>query len=117
MQFSKECAEKIVSRIDTVRVGLEPSVIIALLLPLFQRWLQCLWDNDDTAPAHVKARIQHMHEKNPERLRRRVARSVYRQHSGRLSDFTCNAIADATIAEILELPDDAAERVAAESSL
>lgn len=109
MEYSRQQAAEIAAKVSP-EVGLDPTVIISLLLPLFQNWLNCLNDNDDTSAAHVKERVTYLHSKDPARLQRRVEKSIRRKHRDMDSEQV-TAIAKATISHIIESDEDAPLRV------
>lgn len=109
MEYSRQQAAAIAAKVPP-KLGLDPAFIISLLLRLFQNWLNCLNDNDDTSAAHVKERVTYLHEKDPARLQRRVEKSIRRKHRD-MPPEQITAIAKATIDHILESDEDAPLRV------
>lgn len=78
--------------------GLE---LVPLLFPFVEKLFQCGKDNDEVTPATASARIISLHNKNPKRLRKRMAANALRTNKGHITRTQAYVMADAAIARAL----------------
>lgn len=82
--------------------GLE---LVPLLFPFVEKLFQCGKDNDEVTPATASARIVSLHNKNPKRLRKRMAANALypsmRTNKGHITRTQAYVMADAAIARAL----------------
>jgi hypothetical protein len=94
-------AENVAKRVDAVAVGFDPSTIITILnfvLPLLSN---CGVKNSSSKPEDVRDYVVSEHEKNPAKLRKRVARRVRGEAEQEMTKEQSLTLADAVIAEVM----------------
>lgn len=102
MSQIEKAAEAIAGRLETPERGFVEWV--ALLMPVIQQLLSCLFENDDVGPAEVQARVRQLNAKNPARLLRRTKvniRKQARRDGQRMTDAQAEEAARAAIDECL----------------
>lgn len=110
-QLAADLAKDIESSPQAVNfTGIE---LLPILLPLVTRLFQCGEDNDNVTPQTASARIRQLHERDPARLRRRIAKNAMRENRD-LSKQQALAIADATVAKAIATPDEVIAAACAE---
>lgn len=103
MSTREDLARKLASDIESGPqavqfTGLE---LLPLLLPFITKLFQCGKDNDDVTPETASARIRTLHDRNPKRLRKRLAANAMRSNHGTVNRTQAFAMADATISRAL----------------
>ena len=102
-QLAADLASDIESSPQSVEfTGIE---LLPILIPLITRLFECGKDNDNITPETASARVRQLHERDPARLRKRVAKNAMRKNK-ELTKQQAVAIADATIAKAIATPED-----------
>jgi len=68
------------TRVDAVKVGLDPITIITILTAVLPQILSCFMDNDDVSASTTQARVKKLYEANPKRMLRRTKLAVEKEH-------------------------------------
>ncbi len=102
-------AKAIADRVDVEKVGFDPFTILAIIQQVLPMLLRCF--DGSTAiddPNTVTARLQILHDRNPETLLRRTARRIRGEADEPMSRQASFELARATIEQALSVPDDVA---------
>ena len=102
-------AKAIADRVDPEKAGFEFATILTIItqvLPLLLQWCDRSAAMDD--PNTVTARLQVMHDRNPEALLRRTARRIRAEADEPMTRSASFELARATIEQALSVPDDVA---------
>lgn len=100
----RENASAIADNVDHNAVGIDPLTIVTILTQILPGLLNCFRENDDVNSPDMKHRLQQLHERNPERLLKRVAKNIKRRSEEPLTLQQATAIARATIDHVLTSP-------------
>ena len=102
-------AKAIADRVDPEKVGFDPFTILTIIGQVLPMLLQCF--DQSTAmddPNTVTARLQVMHDRNPDALRRRTARRIRAEADEPMTRSASFELARATIDQALTASDDVA---------
>ncbi len=99
-------AELAAERIDAEAFGMDPLTIITIITQVLPILASCFNRNDSPDPAEAAERFREYHSRNPEKLRKRVARRVRAESDKPMSKEQSFAMADAIIAQIVESDDE-----------
>ena len=111
-------AKAIADRVDPEKVGFEFATILTIItqvLPLLLQWCDRSAAMDD--PNTVTARLQVMHDRNPEGLLRRTARRIRGEADEPMTRSASFELARATIEQALSVPDDVALSCCSEANV
>ena len=111
-------AKAIADRVDPEKVGFDPFTIITIITQVLPMLLQCF--DQSTAmddPNTVTARLQVMHDRNPEALLRRTARRIRAEADEPMTRSASFELARATIEQALSVPDDVALSCCSEANV
>lgn len=97
-------------------VGLDPALVITIITTVLPLLVDCFRREEEPDPVRVKAALKKAHEKNPDKLRRRVRSQVHRRSPEDLDKGQEFAIADAIIAQGLDSTYTEVEDVVREAS-
>jgi hypothetical protein len=100
----RENASAIADRVDHNAVGIDPLTIVTIITQILPGLLNCFRENDDVQSPDMKHRLQQLHERNPGRLLKRVARNIKRRSEEPLTLQQATAMAQATIDHVLNSP-------------
>lgn len=84
-------------------VGLDPALILTIITTVLPMLINCFKREEEPDPVKVQAALVKAHSKNPEKLRRRLRVQVDRKSPEPIDKGQALAIADAIIAQALDV--------------
>jgi hypothetical protein len=94
-------AENVAKRVDAVAVGFDPLTIITILNLVLPLLSNCGVKNSSPKPEDVRDYVVSENEKNPDKLRKRIARRIRGEAEQEMTKAQSLTLADAVIAETI----------------
>lgn len=91
-------------RVDATSVGLDPLLVITIFTQILPSLIGCFQRNDEVSAEQASARVRYLHAKDPDRLLKRVAKSIRhesRKRVTRISKSQSEELARAFVAQAL----------------
>lgn len=102
----KAKAELCAERIDAAEFGMDPITIVTIITQVLPLLADCFNRNDSPDPVEAAERLREYNRKNPQGLRKRMARRIRAEATKPMTKEQSFTLADAIIQETIQSSDE-----------